>query len=248
MDNSKLFEFIARLNAVKSCDEIHIVCEDFCHQFGFDHFFYAARIPTSLVTPQYIIINGYPEGWRKRYIEQDYITIDPTVAHCFSNTTPIYWEQILKTVCKRDPAVNRLFSEAAKFGLRNGISFPIHCIHGETAMFSMAINSPPESSRSHIQETLPFGHLFASYVHEAIARVPETGILAQIDANLTDREKECLLWTTEGKTSWEVSQILNISERTVVFHINNAVKKLKVANKQHAVARAISLGQITPRL
>lgn len=248
MDNPKLFEFISHLNAVKISTDIHAVCKDFCEQFGFDYFFYTARIPTSLVTPQYISINGYPTKWNKRYKDQEYLAIDPTVAHCFSNTTPIYWEQILKTTCKRDPNVNKLFAEMAKHGLQNGISFPIHCIHGETAMFSLAINEAPETSRNHIQQSLAYGHLFASYVHEAVSRLPETGILAQINANLTDREKECLLWTTEGKTSWEVSQILDISERTVVFHINNAVKKLKVANKQHAVARAISLGQITPRL
>ncbi|MDH5180926.1 MAG: LuxR family transcriptional regulator [Gammaproteobacteria bacterium] len=248
MDNPKLFEYIAQLNAAKSYEEIHTVCVDFCNFFGFDFFIYAARIPTSLITPHYIIINGYPDEWRNHYIEQDYITIDPTVSHCFTSTTPIYWEQILKTTCKQDGKIDQLFAEAGYIGLQNGISFPIHCIHGETAMFSLAINSLPEKSRGHIQHTLAFGHLFASYVHEAITRVPDNGIIARINANLTDREKECLLWTTEGKTSWEVSQILNISERTVVFHINNAVKKLNVTNKQHAVARAISLGQITPKI
>lgn len=248
MDNPKLFEYIARLNTAKSYDEIHSICMDFCQFFGFDYFIYGARIPTSLVTPHYISLSGYPDEWRNHYIEADYITIDPTVSHCFSNTTPIYWEQVLTTTCKQDKTANQLFSEADDFGLRNGISFPIHCIHGETAMLSLAVDKAPEKSRSHIQHTLAFGHLFASYVHEAVTRVPESGIIARINANLTDREKECLLWTTEGKTSWEVSQILNISERTVVFHINNAVKKLNVTNKQHAVAKAISLGQITPKI
>ena len=115
-------------------------------------------------------------------------------------------------------------------------------------MFSLAIDKAPTKTRGHIQQLLAFGHLFACYVHEAVTRIPDNGILSIINANLTEREKECLLWTTEGKTSWEIAQILNISERTVVFHLNNAVKKLNVSNKQHAVARAISLGHIKPNL
>ncbi|MDH5408194.1 MAG: LuxR family transcriptional regulator [Gammaproteobacteria bacterium] len=248
MDNSKLFEFIARLNSANSYEEIRLISMDFCHAFGFDNFIYGARIPTSMVSPQYISISGYPPEWRDYYVENDYIGIDPTVSHCFTKTTPVYWETILKTTCKQDQQVNKLFYEADDFGLCNGISFPIHCIHGETAMFSLATGIEAGKSRSHIQQTLAFGHLFACYVHEAVTRVPDNGILSMINANLTDREKECLLWTTEGKTSWEVSQIINISERTVVFHLNNAMKKLNVVNKQHAVARAISLGQITPQL
>ncbi len=248
MDNYRLFEFISQLNTTNTYDGIHDLCMAFCRYYGFDNFIYAARIPTSLVTPNYIFINGYPQEWRDRYIEQDYLPIDPTVSHCLSKTTPIYWENIIKNNDKKIKIVDQLFSEADSFGLRNGISFPIHCIHGESAMFSMAVNQSIDSSRQHIQETLTLGHLFVTYVHEAIVRVPDNGLIARMNAQLTKREKECLLWTTEGKTSWEISQILNISERTVVFHTNNTVKKLNVVNKQHAVARAISLGYITPEI
>lgn len=248
MDNQRLFEYIGRLNTARDYNHIQRICSDFCHLYGFDHFIYAARIPTSLVSPHYIIINGYPDEWRNHYVECDYIRIDPTVSHCFSKITPIYWEHIIKTTCREDKNVDKLFCEAGEVGLRNGISFPIHCIHGETAMFSLASALKVNKSRDHIQQSVASGHLFASYVHEAIVRVPDNGLLSRLNSELTKREKECLLWTTEGKTSWEISRILNIAERTVVFHINNAVKKLNVCNKQHAVARAISLGHITPQI
>jgi DNA-binding CsgD family transcriptional regulator len=66
--------------------------------------------------------------------------------------------------------------------------------------------------------------------------------------DLTDREKECLLWAAEGKTSWETAQILHISERTVIFHLQNATRKLNAANRQNAIARAVVMGLITPQL
>ncbi len=48
----------------------------------------------------------------------------------------------------------------------------------------------------------------------------------------------------QGKSSWEISVILNISERTVNFHIYNIMQKLEAVNRTHAVAVATSLGLI----
>jgi len=59
---------------------------------------------------------------------------------------------------------------------------------------------------------------------------------------LTLREVEILKWAAIGKTSGEMSSILQISINTVNFHIKNAVLKLETANKTAAVARAITLG------
>ena len=56
---------------------------------------------------------------------------------------------------------------------------------------------------------------------------------------LTERETEILRWLMEGKTSWDISKILSISERTVKFHVNNTLTKLNAINRTHAVAKAI---------
>jgi len=56
---------------------------------------------------------------------------------------------------------------------------------------------------------------------------------------LSEREKEVLGWARTGKSSWEIGQILEISESTVKFHFNNIFRKLSVSNKTQAVARAI---------
>jgi DNA-binding CsgD family transcriptional regulator len=56
---------------------------------------------------------------------------------------------------------------------------------------------------------------------------------------LTSREHECLHWLAEGKTSWEISRILSISERTAVFHINNCMMKLGAKNRVQAIMKAV---------
>lgn len=57
--------------------------------------------------------------------------------------------------------------------------------------------------------------------------------------DLSKREKETLRWLAEGKSNWEISAILKISERTVRFHINNIMRKLDAVNRTHAVAIAL---------
>lgn len=62
--------------------------------------------------------------------------------------------------------------------------------------------------------------------------------------NLSVREKEVLSWSKRGKSSWEISAILNISERTVNFHVNNIMQKLDAVSRTQAVAVAIERGLI----
>jgi DNA-binding CsgD family transcriptional regulator len=61
---------------------------------------------------------------------------------------------------------------------------------------------------------------------------------------LSSREKQCLAWTAQGKTSWVIATLLSISENTVNFHIKNAMRKLGTNNRTLAVVKAIELNLI----
>ncbi|XSC43478.1 helix-turn-helix domain-containing protein [Bradyrhizobium sp. RDT10] len=63
--------------------------------------------------------------------------------------------------------------------------------------------------------------------------------------SLTRQERRCLQWCKEGKTNWEISEILSISEKTVEFHLANAMKKLGAPNRITAVVSGIKLGLIS---
>ncbi|TDR74400.1 response regulator transcription factor [Photobacterium lutimaris] len=70
--------------------------------------------------------------------------------------------------------------------------------------------------------------------HEAIRRSPHI-----LDEQISPREYDVLQWIKEGKSTWEISKILSISERTVKFHIKNLCHKLNATNRTHALAKAI---------
>ena len=61
---------------------------------------------------------------------------------------------------------------------------------------------------------------------------------------LTFKEIECLCWCKEGKTNWEIAELMSISEKTVEFHLSNTIRKLEVKNRLTAVVKGIQRGII----
>jgi LuxR family quorum sensing-dependent transcriptional regulator len=61
---------------------------------------------------------------------------------------------------------------------------------------------------------------------------------------LTAREIEVLRWVANGKSAWEIGEILHITKRTVDEHVQTSVRKLGAVNRTHAVALAIGDGII----
>ncbi|MAK56073.1 MAG: helix-turn-helix transcriptional regulator [Pusillimonas sp.] len=61
---------------------------------------------------------------------------------------------------------------------------------------------------------------------------------------LTPRQTQCLYWASYGKTSWEISRILTISESTVNYHIREAYARLDTNGRQSALAKALSAGYL----
>ncbi|GLS90760.1 DNA-binding response regulator [Psychromonas marina] len=58
---------------------------------------------------------------------------------------------------------------------------------------------------------------------------------------ITKRESEVLYWVSYGKTSWEISQILTMSPRTVNKHLEQIYKKLGVDNRTSAAAISLRI-------
>jgi len=61
---------------------------------------------------------------------------------------------------------------------------------------------------------------------------------------ITKREKEIFQLLIENKSTKEISNILNISEKTVRNHISNVMQKLDVINRSNAIIELIKLKEI----
>jgi DNA-binding NarL/FixJ family response regulator len=75
----------------------------------------------------------------------------------------------------------------------------------------------------------------------AAAKAQKTAEYLKQNLPITKRESEVLYWVSYGKTSWEISQILDMSPRTVNKHLEQIYKKLGVDNRTSAAAISIRL-------
>ena len=62
---------------------------------------------------------------------------------------------------------------------------------------------------------------------------------------LTKREKDVFLLLIKNKTTKEIAECLNISEKTVRNHVSNAMQKLGCKGRAGAVIELLKLGEIT---
>ncbi len=108
----------------------------------------------------------------------------------------------------------------------------------ETAILGFsrsATASDPESDEPLSMSELK---ILGDYFHSHMLR--RNGIDTSDALVVSARELDCLRWVAAGKSAWESSVILGISERTVRFHLNSAREKLNCTTTTQAVAKVVA--------
>jgi LuxR family quorum sensing-dependent transcriptional regulator len=180
------------------------------------------------------VANGWPPEWFELYTRENFSVMDPVPKYGASTLQPFEWSEAHYDK-ESNPAAHLVMTRAAEFRLMEGYCIPLHYDEGG-AVISMAteqLNIDPVA-KSALQ-------LIGVYAHN---RIRSLGRPTSERALLTAREREVLRWAADGKTSWEVSVILRISERTVKFHLIQASRKLNAVNRTSAVAKALARGLI----
>lgn len=232
-------DFIDKTKAVQDLDGLRIVIDDLRDHLGLDHFAYlGASVPQSGLNDP-VIICSYSEAWHDHYMARRYLDVDPVVSNGIKRPLPFEWKEFHAE--HRD-----FFGEAAEFGVgANGLTVPVRGPAGDLALISASSGMPESRWGAHVEHFRHDIHVLGIYYHAAVVDQVTRARQEELPP-LTTREVECLLWAAKGKTAWETSQILHISERTVIFHLNNAKNKLGVYSKHHAVVKAMLLGIVRP--
>lgn len=233
-------------NSLSTCNSLESttsICLDFCTQLGWEYYLFGVVDATSLSAPKITTITNYPDAWWTEYFKDNMQKCDPVVRYCFEKNAPIRWDKLMKMEEYTSPTAEQMMIKAASFGLTHGFSVPIKSHSGEVAIFSLTSPSI-ENIDEQFNHSLPYAQSMSYFLLDAYFRF-KSKIIGN-DFKITPRERECLFWACEGKTAWEIAHIINISERTVIFHMTSATKKLGASNRQHAVAKAIMHGLIKP--
>lgn len=181
---------------------------------------------------------SYPLDWVDLYMKEDYAKIDPILRSHFGRFLTQIWSETYRQATSLPE--QKFIRNAEAFRLSEGITLGVACHRsGAGSVFSFAGPSMPD----HVRHTTLLEHLIP-HLHVALMRTVSPSSTHNPD--LSHREREVLDWMKEGKTSWEISHILHISERTVNFHVQNILSKLQASTRGHAIALAIQQGLIGP--
>ena len=237
----RTYEVIAKLNRAGTSQGICDALTSFTGSYGMTCML-AGTLPSANQSLQerHLLVSAYPAGWMDRYMEQNYAPTDPIIHRLKHDHSPFFWSEAAMNADGEHSAIARkMFGEAAEHNLRAGVALPVITLDGAIVGVSLGgdtVDIPPGD----------FGmiSLISTF---AIARAVDLRNSGKKHKRptLTPREVECLKWAADGKTEWEISAILNISEHTADKHLANAHRKLCAANRAHAVALAIRWGFVS---
>lgn len=232
--------FISEIERAQTAESVCRQLLQISSQFGLTRLL-AGTVPhapgaSGPVKEQHVFLEGWPDGWIQRYFEKSYFDVDPVISRIRSDLTSFTWDEA-PILNDNSADVRQMMGEATEFGISTGFAIPLITLEGEIASVSLAGERQELPPRAKGMLTLLSTYALGRAMQ---LRTRKSGVYRQ----LTGRETEAMRWAADGKTEWEISVIMSISEHTAAKHLNNARAKLGAANRVQAIANAIRWGII----
>jgi LuxR family quorum-sensing system transcriptional regulator CciR len=177
---------------------------------------------------------------------------DAVLAAASQGFAPFLWSDIPRLVTLTPG--QRAFLRAAELaGLGAAVTVPVHRVRGNRDRGSLFAGCCTFLMRQ--DHPLPLGSLAeAHYVGalafdaaESLRRAQALSQPAPLDEapHLTPRQRDCVVLVAQGKSDWEIGQVLGISESTVHKHIEDAKRRFGVSTRIQLVVRSLFDARMT---
>lgn len=169
-----------------------------------------------------------PASWKEHYSKENFFQRDPAVRHSCRTLLPFEWES---APCDRETEREwaEVMHRGRDFGVQKGLVVPVPSLSGNIG--AVWVGGPNFDER---KAHTPYLHSLGLHLFHRLEKLAAPRFDRK--STLTKREREILAWVSEGKTAWEIGCILNISQRTVEWHVDRVCKRLGAANRLQAVA------------
>jgi len=227
---------LKQIACTNDIDTAYEVSLRFAKNIGYKYFAFSVSYKTGSGEVTTLRRNNYPSSWNSEYEQKKLRDIDPVVAHCNQTMLPVIWSEKLYS---KVPAI----WEALELqGFQHGWSQSVHDDErGLCSILSLARSHCPISAFEQY-EHLGFTVFIGQHLHALAARSLPGYSPKPAATRLSLREIDVLKLAADGKTADESARILNLSARTIAFHVQNAMAKLGVNNKIAAVIAAVKAG------
>lgn len=242
----KLIEFENALKKARTVLELNQVLEKYLlsHEIKTYAFTYYSYYPNAQNKLKYDYATPNFAPWHQHYISEHYEEIDSTLEMVYKTVLPTFWDlqQQLKEAKSAREKQMRLDSIA--FGAEKGLSIPIHGPQEDFAIL-LVVQMKGEKCLENWQQLQYDLFAAAYYYYNALQKA-----LLKIQApnekhKLNKREIQCLTLIAKQYSIEAIAKTLNITERTVNYHIQRLNKKLGTQNKYQSVMKALQKKLIT---
>jgi LuxR family transcriptional activator of conjugal transfer of Ti plasmids len=193
------------------------------------------------VTPVRFVATSVSD--RRLYVEDGALAEDPPLRRLIDAHQPFVWSASAgeRASAERHWLAGRLKGR----GVHGGIAAPVQDYAAGPAYLSFYSAFSGEAEALIAERGPEIACAAAAFHEEAKAKLTTTVDSAGRNA-LTSREVECLRLAALGLTATESAETLDVSPRTVEFHLKNAIEKFGTTSKVRAVALAVSRGLVAP--
>jgi len=233
---SRLEPVIETIQNVEVLDDLNGEIRALRESLGVEHVIYHS---VNSKGSQYAALT-YSEDWVGRYLERDYARIDPVVQGCYQRFHPVDWKRLDWS----GKAAREFLGEAREAGVGNqGFSIPIRGPGGQFALFTVSHRCSDGEWALYTRARVPDLILLSHFVNQKALEIERGTDLVRAN-QLSPREIDALTMLAMGLSRTQASESLSISEHTLRVYIESARFKLGASNTTHAVAKALTLGQI----
>jgi len=235
--------------ASESGADLAPVVQAITSSFGFEVFAHGMMLSLRLeAESQIYLFSTHAPAWIQIYDQRAYVEVDPRVHASLETSLPVIWDQ--RTFRGHSRATDGFLDAAMSYGIASGVAIPVRDSRGRASMTALSSESTEydDVRLALVNRRLGEMVLFAQCLHEIFSAAILEREIAPLSrgGSLSGRERECLTLASRGLTSDDIAGKLEISARTVEFHFAGIRSKLAAANRQEAIAKAMSAGLISP--
>lgn len=229
-------EFVGAVKRLSDAVELKDMLSDSLEALGFQQFAFIHHVGNSTVPAGLVRVSNYPESWIEVIRQRHYLSDDPVHAACQRSATSFIWSN-LNDIITLTPRQSEIMEAWDGHGLGDGFTVPIHIpgeVSGSCSMGVRAGLALPVHS-------LPAAQYVASFAFEAARRMARTDAERKDGPTrrLTQRQLDCIVLVAQGKSDWDISRVLGISDQTVHQHVEDAKRRFGVASRTQLVVRAL---------
>lgn len=231
--------FEAECRQATTLEQLKSLLDAIVRQFGFPWFTLMHNVDLTRTTRKALMMTTYPVRWIDEIIETRLYLEDPVHAASAKTVSGLTWDQIGNYIAPNARQLS-ILERGRGHGLTAGFTMPIR-MHGEPdAMFTVA----QRSHRVISGPDLLSARLIGTVAYDRARTLLDPNELAKVPIALSPRMIDCVDLVAQGKSDWEIGQILGLSQDTVHEYVEAARRRYGVRRRTQLVLRAVHDGHL----